>query len=320
MSDDIIKHDPLLPSLARANAILLEAYQQRDAKTAKEVRDQAQAVRVYLARRNNSREAKNMAGEIEVRAEYTLGRILREMREAGERRDRDDGKSEQVSRGATPAPSLADLGITRDLSSKAQRLSAVTPQVLERAIATAKEGGEVTPTAVRRSAIGAHVGHSSGENEWYTPPEHIEAARKTMGAIDLDPASTAEANRVVGAATFYDEAADGLTRPWKGRVWMNPPYAQPLVAQFCSKLVGAYSAGTVTEAAVLVNNATETAWFQELAEEATAVCFPRGRVRFWAPDRKSAAPLQGQAILYFGKQPSRFVEEFSTFGIVLLRG
>jgi phage N-6-adenine-methyltransferase len=161
-----------------------------------------------------------------------------------------------------------------------------------------------------------HVANNSGDNDWYTPEPYIGAARVVLGTIDLDPASTADANEVVGATAFYTLADDGLTKPWHGRVWMNPPYSQPQVDRFCTRIAREVAAGAVTEACALVNNATETAWFQEMLSQAAAVCFPRGRVRFWHPSKTSAAPLQGQAVVYLGPNPTTFADAFRRFGPV----
>jgi len=193
------------------------------------------------------------------------------------------------------------------------RLLASDPDAVEDAIATSTDDEPASRRSVL-SAIRPHVARASGDNEWYTPEPHISAARRVMGGIDLDPASSAEANEVVGAARYYAAADDGLRHDWSGRVWLNPPYAQPLIARFCAKLTDEYESANVQEAVVLVNNATETAWFQGLAEVASAVCFPRGRIRFWAPGKITAAPLQGQAVLYLGPSPESFVSEFQAFG------
>lgn len=157
-----------------------------------------------------------------------------------------------------------------------------------------------------------HVAQNSGNNEWYTPEEYIRRTVAVMGAIDLDPASTATANKVVGASKFYTAEQDGLTKKWKGRVFMNPPYSSELIWKFIDKII---ESDEVTEAIVLVNNATETKWFQAIAEKAKAICFPSGRVKFWNPEKESF-PLQGQAVLYIGKHPDKFTKFFSDMGTV----
>jgi hypothetical protein len=164
-----------------------------------------------------------------------------------------------------------------------------------------------------------HVTNNSGEFEWYTPAEIVDTARHVMGTIDLDPASCEVANEIVKATMFYDQEQNGLIQEWQGRVWLNPPYASGLVAEFVDTLLCYIESGEVEQACVLVNNATETKWFQALAEKCDALCFPRKRIRFWCPGRDLATGLQGQAVVYFGDRAGSFRQLFSAQGVTVER-
>jgi phage N-6-adenine-methyltransferase len=160
-----------------------------------------------------------------------------------------------------------------------------------------------------------HVSNNSGVVEWYTPPIYIDAAREVMGEIDLDPATSEVAQENVKASCYYTAADGGLEQQWSGRVWMNPPYAAGLVDDFIEKLCEHYVSEEVTEAVVLVNNATETKWFQRALRTASAACFPASRIKYLNADGVPAnSPLQGQAFLYLGVKADRFREVFSEFG------
>jgi ParB family chromosome partitioning protein len=167
---------------------------------------------------------------------------------------------------------------------------------------------------MQRTENRPHVANNGGNAEWYTPKEYIDAAVEVMGGIDLDPASCEIANRMVGAEVYYTADDSGLDKRWSGRVYMNPPYSRYLVSQFCYKLTCSVLEGDVSEAIVLVNNATETSWFWNLYTVASAVVFPSERVRFYGPEGQTARPLQGQAVIYIGENTEKFLEVFSRFG------
>lgn len=170
----------------------------------------------------------------------------------------------------------------------------------------------------QRGATDQKGASGTGENEWYTPPEYLDLARRVLGAIDLDPASSAFAQNIVRATAFFSKDNDGLTQEWHGRVWLNPPYAQPAIAHFVSKLVTERRAGRVTAALMLTHNYTDTAWFHEAAAACDAICFTRGRVRFVDADGVLAAPTQGQAFFYFGSAVESFAAAFCNIGFLVI--
>lgn len=194
----------------------------------------------------------------------------------------------------------------------------------EEVVAEAEETGEkITAKKVEQvvaNRVDNHRAKGTGENEWYTPAKYIELARKVLGSFDLDPASSQIAQKGVKSGQFFTIDDDGLEQPWFGKVWLNPPYAQPAIAQFCEKMVNEYMVGNVSEAIMLTHNYTDTAWFHCAAPAASAICFTRGRIAFESPDGKKAAPTQGQAFFYFGSNPEKFAEVFGEVGFVCYGG
>jgi ParB family chromosome partitioning protein len=226
------------------------------------------------------------------------------------------------ARDAGDFPGAAPAGVDTRRMAEYRRLRdavAAQPGVVERAVtALLDEGEQITRAAIWR-AVDPHVAHNSGNNEWYTPREYIEAARAVMGGIDLDPASCETAQRTVQATRYFSAADNGLAHEWHGRIWLNPPYAQPLISQFVAKLVAEHAAGRVTQACVLVNNGTDTAWGQALLGAASAVCFPAGRIRFIDADgNPSGAPLQGQMVCYLGMAPGGFIKAWGGCGSAMV--
>ncbi|SUS08412.1 hypothetical protein DF3PB_670003 [uncultured Defluviicoccus sp.] len=236
--------------------------------------------------------------------------------------DLDRGASEGGISPRTPGTdpaTLDEIGISKQRFAEwSEVYDAGGEAVVDEAIRAALDEGRAPTNAdIQRAVKGGHFrSHFTGENEWYTPAPYVEAARACLGSIDLDPATAPAAQETIRAARFFTRDDDGLKHEWHGRIWLNPPYAQPDIARFIVKLLAEIAAGRATEAILLTHNYTDTAWFHAAAGQCAALCFTRGRIRFVGPSGEIAAPTQGQAFFYFGAGRDRFRSSFASFGFI----
>ena len=166
-------------------------------------------------------------------------------------------------------------------------------------------------------------------NEWYTPSRYVDAARSVMGRIDLDPASCALANQLVRATTYYSLADNGLSLPWQGNVWLNPPYSpdrskaahkRSLIALWINKLIAEYQSGGVLQAVLLCTCYAEGSWFQPLWDY--PICFANHKLHFYKPKGNQVkldsqhGHVYGTVFVYLGTNEQAFINVFSPFGRV----
>lgn len=117
----------------------------------KDIRDKAEAVRLYAKRAGLGRDMENDAAEIVIRAERRMGELLREMKESGERQSR--GNPNQMFPAGTIAPLTAkDLGMTNKAIYQAETLADIPDDRLEQHIAQKRADGGLTITSARNLA------------------------------------------------------------------------------------------------------------------------------------------------------------------------
>lgn len=263
-------------------------------------------------------EAQEIA-ELVTLSEVQIGRMLKEIPKAttnnpsGKNQYTDGQIIPQDKKTKTKTETIRNLGFTPKQTAQFQQM-ADHEEVVHEAILEARESDDiVSRSSVMKKIKEAkrpHVTNNSKDDEWYTPAIYIDAARKVLGEIDLDPASNDFANETVQAKTYFTEEDNGLEQEWFGRIWMNPPYSSALLIRFADKLI----TSNFEQAVVLVNNATETAWFEKMVSKASAIVFHKGRIKFRKRDGEHGSPLQGQAFIYYGNNADKFLEVFSKFG------
>lgn len=130
--------------------------------------------------------------------------------------------------------------------------------------------------------IGSHTKPGKGATcEWYTPPEIIQA----LGPFDDDPCLPGEDL--------------GLMRPWRGRVWLNPPYDAQRIDRWLQKL-----ADHGNGIAIIFARTETKLFFRSVWERADALLFLKGRLHFYRADGSRAKGNAGgpSVLIAYGPQ------------------
>lgn len=114
---------------------------------------------------------------------------------------------------------------------------------------------------------------TSGRPSWATPTA-LFARLDAEFHFTLDSAASAENAK---CDRFYTEADDGLSKPWRGVVFCNPPYGRDLEKWIRKGWLSSTEGATVV---MLVPARTDTHWWARYASLSSEIRFVHGRIRF----------------------------------------
>lgn len=297
-----MSNDTMMPAeLSRAERAIAAA---DTIDAIKEIVDVAEAYRVFA----KTADEQNIAATVKLKASAKGGTMLADDPKLGR------GKSARL---AELFDDLTDRA-AQNVSRRWQRIASLD----ELGTLDAYLDGQPDEISMAGLFAYATIGalNSSESPEWYTPDKYLDAARQVLGRIDLDPASCESANATVKAKKYYTALDDGLSKPWHGRVFLNPPYGKSAPkgnALFIPKLVEEFEVGRTKAAIVLTSaHSTDTEWFQVLWEY--TLCFTDHRVPYWNDDG-IGMPTFGSVFTYLGPDPDAFAERFAEFGAIVER-
>lgn len=151
-------------------------------------------------------------------------------------------------------------------------------ETLSRILARLGAGAYLAPSGERK-AFYSHAGNASTHHGWETPPELLASLYTVFKRFDLDPCSPRRTRPPVKARMHYTAEDDGLSLPWHGTVFVNPPYGRQLPA-WIAKAHAEVEHGNARLVVALIPARTDTNyWHRHVAGHAD-VFFLKGRLRF----------------------------------------
>jgi len=135
-----------------------------------------------------------------------------------------------------------------------------------------------------------NVHFSSATDEWETPQKLFDELNESYRFI-LDVCATAENTK---CENFYTKEDNGLTKDWKGRCWMNPPYGRNIKYWVKKAYESARDNGAIV--VCLLPSRTDTAWWHDYVLPYGEVTFIRGRLKFG--NAKNSAPFPSALVVF----------------------
>ena len=170
-----------------------------------------------------------------------------------------------------------------------------------------------------------------------TPPHIVELAREVLGVIDLDPASSEEANKIIKARRFFTKKDNGLLQDWgRGSIFLNPPGGRTpsdskfgyrtLPQLFWQKLVLERMVNDGFQHAIFIGYTIEILQTSQNKEFPCVMdypfCVPKSRIKFINPGpNPKTSPTHANVIAYVPGNQCRiaaFQDAFEQIGKVIV--
>ena len=125
---------------------------------------------------------------------------------------------------------------------------------------------------------------SSQTDLWETPQDLFDKVNAEFG-FTLDVCALPENAK---CEKFYSPAEDGLSQPWTGVCWCNPPYGRQIGKWVRKAFFSSVEGATVV---MLLPARTDTKWFHDYILHRAEVRVLKGRLKFGGGYQQRTLPV-----------------------------
>ena len=136
---------------------------------------------------------------------------------------------------------------------------------------------------------------SSATDNWSTPQDFFDKLNDEFH-FTLDVCADENNHK---CEHYYTKEIDGLSRPWVGTIWCNPPYGRK-IGEWVRRAYISSQIGSAT-VVMLLPARTDTRWFHDYIynKPNTETRFIKGRLKFGGC--KNSAPFPSMVVIFRSK-------------------